>query len=110
MLFDYIPTPSSIPNQLDQACPLLDKLSESSVNSTSIISLSNELTNKNQLKSINTTNNRLKESNCKCHNGNRPEDGSISPNQRAFSLYPNCLSDWDSTDSESGTNGINSPN
>ena len=32
------------------------------------------------------------------------DDRSSSSHRRAFALYPNGLSDWDSTDSESGAN------
>ncbi|CAF2729481.1 unnamed protein product [Rotaria sp. Silwood2] len=122
VLFDYIPTSSSLPSvpvQSDQSCTLSEKqpqvnlkLIESNNDSTVIIERSNKLIDKNQLKKNNETNDKLTKNNLDLNysnnnNRNRRNDRSTSSNRRAFALYPNCLSDWDSTDSESGTNEIN---
>ncbi|CAF2197638.1 unnamed protein product [Rotaria magnacalcarata] len=118
VLFDYIPTPSLIIQPTDQSCKLPDtrspvnlKLIESSNDSTLIIGPSDKLIDNDELQQNNETNDKLNSaktnSNCDNNNRNRRKDRSTSSNRRAFALYPNCLSDWDSTDSESGTNELN---
>ncbi|CAF3634336.1 unnamed protein product [Rotaria socialis] len=118
VLFDYIPTPSLIIQTTDQSCRLPDKrlpvnlkLIEPSNDSTLIIGSPDKLINSDQLQQNNETNDKLNSakanSNFDNNNRSRRTDRSISSNRRAFALYPNCLSDWDSTDSESGTNELN---
>ena len=41
------------------------------------------------------------------HEPKRRSPRSLSSQKRTFSLYPNGMSDWDSTDSESGINETN---
>jgi hypothetical protein len=82
------------------------KLIETNNDSSIIIGPSDKLIDKDELKQNNKTNDKL----TKTHpnsNGNRRNDRSASLNRRAFALYPNCMSDWDSTDSESGLNETN---
>ncbi|CAF1024382.1 unnamed protein product [Rotaria sordida] len=115
VLFDYIPTSSSsLPTMPIQSCTLSEKqphvnlpLIESNNNSTFIIDSSDKLIDKNQLKQNNGTNDKLNKTNMDTNNKNRRNNQSISSNRRAFALYPNCLSDWDSTDSETSTNETN---
>ena len=72
--------------------------------STMIIERVDKLIDKNQYKS----NQKLTKMNSE-NNGQRRTDRSTSSNRRAFPLYPDCMSDWDSTDSEAGLNE-NNPN
>ena len=65
----------------------------SSQDASLIVSTSDPLPNKDQVKSEE-----------KLTNGNRRTDRSSTSPRRAFALYDNALSDWDSTDSESGPN------
>jgi len=119
VLFDYIPTPSlsSTMSKVDQrnspsekSSENLDlKLIETNDDSSIIIGPSDKLINKDQLKQNNKTNDKLTKVNSDGinTNGSRRNGRSASSNRRAFALYPNCMSDWDSTDSESGLNESN---
>jgi len=98
VLFDYIPTPVQQSNlsQIDKtpaniSMKVLDN--SSSQDASLIVSTSDPLPNKDQVKSEE-----------KLTNGNRRTDRSSTSPRRAFALYDNALSDWDSTDSESGPN------
>ncbi|CAF3732364.1 unnamed protein product [Rotaria sp. Silwood1] len=111
VLFDYIPTTSSLPSLTIQSDQILEK--QPSIN-LKLIETNNDSTfiiDKNQLKQYNETNDKLNktnlDSNYNNNNKNRHHSRSSTNNRRAFALYPNCLSDWDSTDSESGTNETN---
>jgi len=119
VLFDYIPTSSSLSptiNQLDQTNSLLDKppnidlkLIETNNESSIIIGPSDKLIDKDELKQNHKTNDKLTKVNFLSvhNNGNRRNDRSTSSNRRAFALYPNGMSDWDSTDSDSCLNESN---
>jgi len=41
------------------------------------------------------------------NNGTRRNGRSASTNRRKFALYPNGMSDWDSTDSDTGASETN---
>ena len=112
VLFDYIPTPSSLfspANPVDQNSSPSNKsignadlkLIETDDNSSIIIGPANKLIEKDELKQNHKSNDKMTEvkGNSVDSNENRR---SASSNRRAFALYPNCVSDWDSTDSESG--------
>ncbi len=121
VLFDYIPTPStsfsSTINHVDQTnspsekpSENLDlKLIETNDDSSIIIGPSDKLINKDELKQNNKSTDKLTKINSDSMNtnGSRRIGRSASSNRRAFALYPNCMSDWDSTDSESGLNESN---
>ncbi len=94
-------------NSLSEKSPNVDlKLIETNNDSSIIIGPSDKLIDKDELKQNNKTNDKLTKTNSNS-NGNRRNDRSTSLNRRAFALYPNCMSDWDSTDSESGLNETN---
>jgi hypothetical protein len=80
------------------------KLIEANNDSSIIIGPSDKLVDKDELKQNNKSDDKVTTINC---NGSRRIERSASSNRRAFALYPNCASDWDSTDSESGTNETN---
>ena len=78
------------------------KLIESNNNSSLIIGSSDKLIDQDELKPTNPTNEKLTKI-----NGSRRTERSASTNRRSFALYSNGMSDWDSTDSESGPNESN---
>jgi hypothetical protein len=112
VLFDYIPTPPStlprtdLPNALTENKSNTElKIIESDNNSSLIITRSEKLIDKNELQQ----HNQLTITN---HNRNLSEPKRRSPRRssskkRTFALYPNDMSDWDSTDSEPGINETN---
>jgi hypothetical protein len=115
VLFDYIPTPcssiSSIINPPDQTNSLSEKqpnvelkLIETNNDSSIIIGPSDKLIDKDELKQNYKTTDKLTKVNSGSmnNNGHRRNEKSASSNRRAFALYSNGMSDWDSTDSESG--------
>jgi hypothetical protein len=116
VLFDYIPTsssPSSTATQPDQSSSLSEKqpnldlkLIESNNESTLIIGPADKLIDKDELKQNNKPNDKITKT-TNHNNESRLKDKSPSTNRRAFALYQNGMSDWDSTDSESGTNETN---
>ena len=118
VLFDYIPTPSV----LSVATNPMNSPSEKSIDlkilatndeSTVVLVPTDRLTEKDSLKSSPEENPKGNEKLIKTDsetrnvNGNRRNGRSSSATRRAFPLYPNCMSDWDSTDSESGLNESN---
>ncbi|CAF1299673.1 unnamed protein product [Adineta steineri] len=119
VLFDYVPTPSSTLPQSEQSTILTEtkantnlKIIESGDQSSLIIGPSDKLIGKDEL----TQNNRLNQTNDKLtvpndilnfHGSKRRSPRPVSYNARTFSLYTNGVSDWDSTDSESGINETN---
>lgn len=117
VLFDYIPTPSALfvpsnsthsPSEKTTDLKLIETNDDSSV----VIIAEEKSSGKTSLK-INDDHMKSNEkliktdSETRSINGNRRNGRSNSSNRRAFPLYPNCMSDWDSTDSESGLNESN---
>ncbi|UJR31468.1 hypothetical protein I4U23_018957 [Adineta vaga] len=109
VLFDYLPASSTPTIQPDQNCSLSEKLPhidlkliESNDNSSLIIGPSDKLVDQNELKSNERTNDKITKT-----NNSRRTERSASTNRRSFALYSNGMSDWDSTDSESGPNESN---
>jgi hypothetical protein len=83
------------------------KLIESSDNSSIIISSPDKLIRRDEVKQNKDT---LKIPNISINNFNGPKHRSpraVSYKERTFTLYPNGVSDWDSTDSETGINETN---
>ncbi|CAF1114506.1 unnamed protein product [Adineta steineri] len=119
VLFDYIPTPPSQSSTIikpDRSCSLSEKqpnvdlkLIESNNNSSLIIGPSDKLIDQDELKQNNKINEKITKTTLNSNNinGNRRNERSASSSRRAFALYSNGMSDWDSTDSESGTNETN---
>lgn len=117
VLFDYIPTPSALsvptnPANSPSEKPADLKIIETNDDSTIVLAPADRITEKDSLKSIDENpkgNDKLikTDSESRSVNGNRRNGRSSSSTRRAFPLYPNCMSDWDSTDSESGLNEIN---
>ena len=117
VLFDYIPTPSVLsvltnpthsPSEKTKDLKLIEINDESTVvlvPADKTIEKDSLKTNDDNMKS----NEKLIKNDSETRNGNgsRRNGRSTSSNRRAFPLYPNCMSDWDSTDSESG---LNEPN
>lgn len=117
VLFDYIPTPSALsvltnPTHSPSEKTTDLKLIETNDESTIVLSPADKTIEKDSLK-VNDDNTKSNEkliktdSDTRNVNGNRRNGRSTSSNRRAFPLYPNCMSDWDSTDSESGLNESN---
>ncbi len=110
MLFDYIPTPPSMVIQSDVSIENPSKtdlkLIESNNDSSLIIGPSKNLIDKNELKKntekLTITNNHKNRQKSKS-----PRSRSLSSKKRTLNFYSNCVSDWDSTDSEQGLNEIN---
>ncbi|CAF1145574.1 unnamed protein product [Adineta ricciae] len=112
VLFDYLPSSSSFSSptvQPDPSCPLSEKLPhvdlkliESNSNSSLIIGPSDKLIDQDELKPNNPINEKITKI-----NGSRRTERSASTSRRSFALYSNGMSDWDSTDSESGPNESN---
>lgn len=80
------------------------KIIESNQDSSLIIGPSDKLIDQDQIKQNNETDDKITTTNS---NENRRNNKSASSSRRAFALYSNGMSDWDSTDSESGTNETN---
>ena len=102
VLFDYVPTPpAAVPTQsinppTDKSMPNVSVkvVDNPSTQETSlIVSPTEPSSNKDPSKSEEKTNSE-----------SRRTDRSTTSPRRAFALYENALSDWDSTDSESGPN------
>ncbi len=110
MLFDYIPTPPSVVIQPDFSIENPSKtdlkLIESNNDSSLIIGPSEKLIEKHQLKR-NTEKLTIKNNHKNRQKSKSPRSRSLSSKKRTFNLYSNCVSDWDSTDSEQGLNEIN---
>ena len=115
MLFDYIPTtsaPLSQPNPstsfANKPPPADLKLIETDQNSSLIIGTTKTLLDQKELQENNQRNKSKDQLTIASHNGKshqeqkRRSPRSVSFKQRTFALYANGMSDWDSTDSETG--------
>jgi hypothetical protein len=115
VLFDYIPTtsaPLSQPNPstsfVDKPPPVDLKLIETDQNSSLIISPSKTLLDHKEFQENNQRNKSKDQLTLASHNGKsnqeqrRRSPRTVSFKQRTFALYSNGMSDWDSTDSETG--------